>query len=76
MRDAARHGKVRQWDALNLISTPNIAAFNAGIALGSWIGGLVIGGDLGFIATPPTASLLALAALPLCLIAQPLAKRI
>ena len=62
--------------APNLISILNIAAFNAGNALGAWIGGLVIAHDLGFIAIPPTASLLALAALPLCLLAQPLAKRI
>ncbi len=63
-------------DAPNLISTLNVAAFNAGNALGAWIGGLVIAHDLGFIAIPPTAAVLALAALPLCLLAQPLAKRI
>lgn len=63
-------------DAPNLISILNIAAFNAGNALGAWIGGLVIAHDLGFIAIPPTAAVLALAALPLCFLAQPLAKRI
>jgi DHA1 family inner membrane transport protein len=63
-------------EAPNLISTLNVAAFNAGNALGAWVGGLVIAHDLGFIAIPPTAALLALAALPLCLLAQPLAKRI
>jgi DHA1 family inner membrane transport protein len=63
-------------EAPNLISTLNIAAFNAGNALGAWVGGQVIAHGFGFNAIPPTAAVLALAALPLCLLAHPLAKRI
>jgi DHA1 family inner membrane transport protein len=49
--------------APNLISTLNIAAFNAGNALGAWAGGEVISHHLGFDAIPPTAAALSLAAL-------------
>jgi DHA1 family inner membrane transport protein len=52
-------------EAPNLISTLNIAAFNAGNALGAWAGGAVIAHGLGFDAIPPTAAALALAALAL-----------
>jgi DHA1 family inner membrane transport protein len=52
-------------NAPNLISTLNIAAFNAGNALGAWIGGVVIARHFGFDAIPPTAAALALAALGL-----------
>jgi len=55
-------------DAPNLISTLNIAAFNAGNALGAWAGGLVIAHHFGFDAIPPTASALAFAALALTLL--------
>lgn len=36
----------------NLISTLNISAFNAGNALGSWVGGVVISHGLGLTAVP------------------------
>jgi len=52
-------------EAPNLISTLNIAAFNAGNALGAWAGGLVISAHYGFDAIPPTAAALSLAALAL-----------
>jgi DHA1 family inner membrane transport protein len=51
--------------APNLISTLNIAAFNAGNALGAWVGGEVISAGLGLPCVPLAASLLALAALVL-----------
>jgi MFS transporter, DHA1 family, inner membrane transport protein len=56
--------------APNLISTLNIAAFNAGNALGAWVGGEVIANHLGFDAIPPTAAALALAALLLALLSR------
>jgi DHA1 family inner membrane transport protein len=49
--------------APNLISTLNIGAFNAGNALGAWIGGEVIATGLGLTAIPPAAAALALTAL-------------
>jgi MFS transporter, DHA1 family, inner membrane transport protein len=49
--------------APNLISTMNIAAFNAGNALGAWVGGEVISSGLGLHSIPIAAALLALAAL-------------
>lgn len=48
----------------NLISTLNISAFNAGNALGAWAGGTVISAGFGLTAVPPTAAILALAAIP------------
>lgn len=55
--------------APNLISTLNIAAFNAGNAFGAWAGGEVLALHFGFDAIPPTASALALGALLLvCLL--------
>ena len=38
--------------AVDVASALNIAAFNLGIALGAWIGGLVVGSSLGLGATP------------------------
>ncbi len=43
----------------NLISTLNIGAFNAGNALGAWVGGQVIGHRLGLDMLPPAAAALA-----------------
>jgi DHA1 family inner membrane transport protein len=54
--------------APNLISTLNIGAFNAGNALGAWIGGEVIANGFGLIAIPPAAAGLAIAALLLTLL--------
>jgi DHA1 family inner membrane transport protein len=55
-------------EAPNLISTLNIGAFNAGNALGAWVGGQVIGHGFGLGAIPPAASCLALLALGLTLL--------
>ncbi len=49
--------------APNLISTLNIAAFNAGNALGAWAGGVVISDHFGLDAIPPTAAAISVAAL-------------
>ena len=49
--------------APNLISTLYIGAFNAGNALGAWIGGEVIATGLGLTAIPPAAAALSLTAL-------------
>jgi len=57
-------------DAPNLISTLNIAAFNAGNAIGAWVGGLVIANHFGFDAIPPTGAALALGALLLTLLSR------
>jgi DHA1 family inner membrane transport protein len=54
--------------APNLISTLNIAAFNAGNALGAWVGGEVISAGLGLPCVPLAASLLAVAALVLMVV--------
>ncbi len=59
----------------NLISTLNISAFNAGNALGAWAGGAVIAHGLGLTAVPPTAAILALAALPPVLFVKFLTKK-
>jgi DHA1 family inner membrane transport protein len=57
-------------EAPNLISTLNIAAFNAGNALGAWAGGIVIADHFGFDAIPPTAAALSLAALALTFVSM------
>ena len=50
--------------ALDMASSLNIAAFNLGIALGAWGGGLVVG-HAGLMATPPIGALIVLGALAL-----------
>ncbi|MCY1282321.1 Inner membrane transport protein YdhP [compost metagenome] len=49
--------------APNLVSTLNIGAFNAGNALGAWVGGLVISQGLGLTRVPLAAAVLAVFAL-------------
>jgi DHA1 family inner membrane transport protein len=49
--------------APNLISTLNIGAFNAGNALGAWVGGEVIARGFGLDAIPPAAAMLSIIAL-------------
>jgi DHA1 family inner membrane transport protein len=63
-------------NAPNLISTLNIAAFNAGNALGAWVGGEVIANGFGYPAIPLAASLLALVALTLTFISFIPARRL
>ncbi len=62
--------------APNLISTLNIGAFNAGNALGAWVGGEVIANGFGLIAIPPAAAALAIAALLLTLLSLLPASRL
>jgi DHA1 family inner membrane transport protein len=54
--------------APNLISTHNLGAFNAGNALGAWVGGEVIARGLGLDAIPPAAALLSIFALALTVV--------
>jgi DHA1 family inner membrane transport protein len=61
--------------APNLISTLNIGAFNAGNALGAWVGGAVISRGLGLAAVAPAAAGLSLAALVLTLLSLLPARR-
>lgn len=51
--------------AVDVASALNIAAFNLGIALGAWLGGVVVEGPLGLTATPWVGALLVLAAMGL-----------
>lgn len=51
--------------ALNLVSTLNISAFNAGNALGAWAGGLVLEQGQGLAHVPIAAAVIALAGLAL-----------
>lgn len=50
-------------EAPNLVSTMNIGAFNAGNALGAWLGGIVIDRNFGWTAVPLTAAGVAIVAL-------------
>jgi DHA1 family inner membrane transport protein len=69
--NAVNLGKV----APNLISTLNIGAFNAGNALGAWVGGQVIAHGLGLGAVAPAAAGLSLIALLLTLLSLRPARR-
>ncbi|MFD1330403.1 MFS transporter [Methylopila musalis] len=51
--------------AVDVASALNIAAFNLGIALGAWIGGLVVGSSLGLGATPWVGGIMVAGALVL-----------
>ncbi len=62
--------------APNLISTLNIGAFNAGNALGAWVGGEVIANGFGLIAIPPAAAALSLTALLLTILSLLPARRL
>jgi len=53
--------------AVDVASALNIAAFNLGIALGAWIGGLVVESTLGLGATPWVGAILVTGALGLTL---------
>jgi DHA1 family inner membrane transport protein len=61
--------------APNLISTLNIGAFNAGNALGAWVGGAVISHGLGLGAVAPAAAGLSLTALVLTILSLLPARR-
>jgi predicted MFS family arabinose efflux permease len=60
--------------ALDMASGLNIAAFNLGIALGAWGGGLVVA-ELGLMATLPIGALIVLGALALTTFAGRLDRR-
>ncbi|MCZ0962660.1 MFS transporter [Paracoccus benzoatiresistens] len=53
--------------SVDVASAFNIAAFNLGIALGAWVGGLVVASPLGLGATPWVGGMLAAGALVLTL---------
>jgi DHA1 family inner membrane transport protein len=62
-------------NAVDVASALNIAAFNLGIALGAWIGGLVVASQLGLGATPWVGAILVAAALVLTLWSGALDRR-
>ncbi|MCZ4089960.1 MFS transporter [Sinorhizobium psoraleae] len=53
--------------AVDVASALNIAAFNLGIAVGAWLGGLVVSSPLGLASTPFVGAILVVAALMLTL---------
>ncbi|MGJ4858299.1 MFS transporter [Labrys sp. KB_33_2] len=59
--------KAHRPAAVDVASALNIAAFNLGIALGAWIGGLVVASPLGLGMTPLIGAVLVAAALVLTL---------
>ncbi|NTJ41609.1 MFS transporter [Agrobacterium larrymoorei] len=61
--------------AVDVASALNIAAFNLGIAVGAWIGGLVVASPLGLSATPWVGAILVAGALILTLISASLDRR-
>jgi len=61
--------------AVDVASAMNIAAFNLGIALGAWIGGLVVESRLGLQATPWVGAILVVGALLLTLRSAALDRR-
>lgn len=61
--------------AVDVASALNIAAFNLGIALGAWIGGLVVASSLGLGATPWVGAIMVAGALLLTLWSQALDRR-
>ncbi|MXR36139.1 MFS transporter [Craterilacuibacter sinensis] len=60
--------------AIDVASGLNIAAFNVGIALGAWIGGIIVS-TLGLLATPWIGALIVLASLGLTTLAGHLDKK-
>ena len=50
-------------EAVDVASALNIAAFNLGIALGAWLGGVVVESPLGLAATPWVGAILVVGAL-------------
>lgn len=53
--------------SVDVASAFNIAAFNLGIAIGAWVGGVVVGSSLGLGATPWVGAVLVIGALILTL---------
>jgi DHA1 family inner membrane transport protein len=63
------------YEAPNLASTLNQAAFNLGNAIGAWVGGIAVGLGVGYGSLPWVGAVLAAAALGLCLTSQALERR-
>lgn len=61
--------------AVDVASALNIAAFNLGIAIGAWVGGLVVASSLGLEATPWVGALFVVGGLVLTLISGALDRR-
>jgi len=61
--------------AVDVASALNIAAFNLGIAVGAWVGGLVVASPLGLGATPWVGAILVTGALGLTLVSAALDNR-
>jgi MFS transporter, DHA1 family, inner membrane transport protein len=61
--------------AVDVASALNIAAFNLGIAIGAWIGGIVVGSSLGLGATPWVGGIMVAGALVLTLWSGALDRR-
>ncbi len=62
-------------NAIDVASALNIAAFNLGIAVGAWIGGMVVASPLGLGATPWVGAMLVSSALVLTLISASLDRK-
>ncbi|WP_409528140.1 MFS transporter, partial [Rhizobium sp.] len=61
--------------AVDVASALNIAAFNLGIAIGAWLGGLVVESPMGLAATPWVGAILVAVALILTLWSSALDRR-
>lgn len=61
--------------AVDVASALNIAAFNLGIALGAWLGGIVVESQLGLISTPWVGAILVAGALGLTVLSGVLDRR-
>lgn len=61
--------------AVDVASALNIAAFNLGIAVGAWIGGVVVASPLGLGATPWVGAILVAGALGLTILSSSLDRR-
>lgn len=61
--------------AVDVASALNIAAFNLGIAIGAWLGGLVVESPMGLAATPWVGAILVAVALLLTLWSSALDRR-
>lgn len=67
--------KLHRPGGVDVASALNIAAFNLGIAIGAWVGGLVVSSSLGLSATPWVAAILVAFAVVLTLISGALDRR-
>jgi DHA1 family inner membrane transport protein len=61
--------------AVDVASALNIAAFNLGIAIGAWLGGVIVASSLGLGMTPMVGSVLVVGALLLTLLSSALDRK-